>query len=238
VSKDDVTKFLLNNKKRMEYATWVDYKRGYFYVETPKVACSTVKTTLQQISGFELPKDIMTIHYRQPEERFVGNAFTAGELDVEIVNNSLFKFCFIRDPVDRLLSAFKDKIVRSKGAFWDKYRDDIVVARSLESTLNINFEDFVYYVKSLNDSVRDIHWRSQYALLRPDMIQYDFIGHQENFNVDFAYVLGRIGCKDFRKFIGNKVNSTVVERKSDIDAGLKMVIRKIYEDDYKHFNLS
>jgi len=232
------TEFFKKNRNRFEYASWVNLEKNFFYVETPKVACSTIKVALQRISGLPLPKNLMSIHYRNPKNLFVHNIFHyEAEITKILSSNNVFKFCFVRNPVSRLESAFKDKILNSRGSFWEKYRRDIRDMFSLSLNDEIDFECFVSYVKSLDDDKRDIHWRSQYSLLRPDIIPYDFIGKQENFAESFAYALGRIGVSEPFSYLDMKVNSSpnIQKNKNDVAEQLKDEIREIYAKDVEVF---
>lgn len=232
-----INDFIKQNKNRLSYASWVNLDKNFLYIETPKVACSTIKVALQKISGLELPENIMSIHYRNPPSKFVKNLYSyPNDIDYILNSNNIFKFCFVRNPYTRLVSAYKDKIIGSKGKFWEVYRCDIKAMFDLNDTEDISFENFVKYVASIDDHKRDIHWRSQFSLLRPDVIKYDFIGFQESFDVSFAYVLGKIGADDLFEHISSRVNETSEKRINiNLNADIKDLIYNIYKKDFVFF---
>lgn len=220
---------------RFAYASWVDVEIGYFYVETPKVACSKIKSVLQSLSGFPIPSEVMSIHYRKPPSEFVSDIFSLDDQSYKRSLDDLFKFCFVRDPFERLYSAYKDKVINSKGDFWDNYRKQIRSINKLTDSCDITFESFVNYVEITPDHERDIHWRSQSRLLKPSLIPYDFIGNQETFDRDFSHVLSVLGCENTEQFIGGKVNATNNYLEIPEKQKLKDRVMKIYKEDYEAF---
>jgi hypothetical protein len=228
--------FIHKNWKRLTYASWVSKENHFFYMETPKVACSTIKVALQKICDFELPNDLMQIHYRMPPEKFVKNITDyTNDLDSILESDDIFKFCFVRSPYTRTLSAYKDKIVKSKGKFWDRYREQIISLNGKNISDQITFDDFLLFIESTPDNKRDIHWRTQTSLLNLDVFQYDFIGKQESFDTDFSYVLGRLVALNYRALVGNKVNSSNVEAKFPMTELQLQRIKIIYAKDFENF---
>jgi len=108
--------------------------------------------------------------------------------------SSYFVFSFVRHPFDRLVSAFKDKIVSGD----DKgYRHVVVDIQRLFG--QVTFENFLRYViwdlqkyyqcqegtniQCLNHKV-DVHWRPFYQRCAYCDVDYSFIGRMESFNRD------------------------------------------------------
>lgn len=108
---------------------------------------------------------------------------------------SHFKFVFVRDPFDRLQSAYRNKILSAKSTM------DIPVRRYIQRTVPknktkpslqpVSISDFVSYI--LNEvrlgRTLDQHWRPQYLTIAPCTFPYDFIGHYESIAEDSAFVL-------------------------------------------------
>ncbi|WP_289027921.1 sulfotransferase family protein [uncultured Paraglaciecola sp.] len=222
-------------KGRLEYASWINLEKSFLYVETPKVACSTIKVILQELCEFDLPKNLMSIHYRNPKESFPQNIYECIESVDLIWSEEVFKFCFVREPATRLKSAFKDKVVNSQGKFWDKYRFAICSLNSLDNIQDITFEHFLNFVENTPDGSRDIHWRSQFQLLRPDIIPYDFIGKYEKFEADLSYVIGRLGIGNIHKYRSTQVNQSKDSLEERISNSQINRIQDIYKTDYQVF---
>lgn len=227
--------FFRRNPHRWSYATWCSIEKGFLYVENPKVACTTIKQVLQVLSGFQLPPNEQAIHYRSSAELFVPNIFEyIDELEIRDFRG-VYIFSIVRDPATRLISAYKDKILRSKGKFWENYRREIRDMHCLEGDVEISIEHFVDYVEAKPDQSRDPHWRSQYALLNPNDIPYHRIGRFERFEDDFREIIGNIAPEDSTVEVLES-NST----DGHLNLGVEMSalcarIRSIYSNDCEFF---
>ena len=108
-----------------------------------------------------------------------------------------FKFMLVRHPLDRLLSAYKDKfwLVENMGNpaqqvyrdFADRIRDhahkkDLLkqdVIRPEKETISV--DDFLDYVADEDIHINE-HWKSYMDLCHPCSLQYDFISRTEDNN--------------------------------------------------------
>ena len=97
-----------------------------------------------------------------------------------------FKFAFVRNPWDRLVSCWKDKVVGG-----NLFRFD-----NQEILRMQNFEQFVGFVESQDLNTADRHLRLQSALI--DHENLDFLGRMENFEQDLGVVLERLGINGGR----------------------------------------
>jgi len=220
---------------RWAYATWMDGDRGYLFVETPKVACTKVKCTLQDISGYVQPPNQTNIHYRRNGE-FVGSVMDyIDRVDALLAQENFLSFCFVRHPESRMRSGFRDKIQNSPGKFWQVYRDSIRARFGLQDDGDITFAHFVRWVQETPDGQRDIHWRSQTALTAQGVIPYDFIGRQEHFARDFRKVLERLNVPDAAERAQGRENSSDAASSRETPPELVAVIEDIYAVDYETF---
>ena len=111
-----------------------------------------------------------------------------------------FKFTFVREPFERILSAYKDKFVyprpfdRNVLEFHGReilknFRPNASPS-SLEVLHDITFREFIEYLvtKGSNKStpVMDWHWDNYVNICGMCAINYDFIGHYETFDQDLA----------------------------------------------------
>jgi hypothetical protein len=105
---------------------------------------------------------------------------------------SVFKFFFLRDPSSRILSAYKDKVVRrgylSAGG-------KIKSSSFLHASSPPSFEEFLTYLE--NDGLyANAHWAPQASLLLLPVRMFDYIGRFENLRDDLNYVVGKIFDKE------------------------------------------
>ena len=114
-----------------------------------------------------------------------------------------FKFLFVREPLHRLLSAFKDKFlgnITGSREVSRSAREDIVKSyrpRDFvrgESNL-VTFSEFIKYFSNPK-RWRDHHWRQYDKICHPCLVKYDFIGKLENVSEDGPSLLRMGGLSD------------------------------------------
>lgn len=181
-----------------DYSINISLKYKYIYTETPKVACSTIKSILQKME-LEDPS-----FYRQDFEDIHNRNFSpllrpaqVGDFE-KLVNDSMFKFCFSRNPYSRLLSVYLEKICGNK----PQKRQILMHLGRNPSDIkqNISFDEFISVVFEQPIANMDPHWRVQYYQTFQRTLQYDFIGKIEAFPADLYYVLGKIN-KNYDPYI-------------------------------------
>jgi len=132
--------------------------------------------------------------------------FTQGPYQIRLSNftpekqremlNTYFKFTFVREPFERLLSAYKDKFLNPRQIDWEWFgiygRDILKTVRPnpskrAKAELNdITFREFIEYViKKSGDKVGlDWHWDNYLNICGMCAVDYDFLGHYETFDQD------------------------------------------------------
>ena len=144
--------------------------------------------------------------------------------------NSLFKFTFVRNPWDRLVSAYvflKQGGVNEGDRLWSE--------RHLS-----RFDDFEHFIKSWvkkGNIENSLHFKPQGRFLcRPRSLRplVDFIGHFENLPNDFAAVAERLGISASLA----KVNMTPNKRddyRSYYTDTTTNIVSEVYRDDIEAF---
>ena len=152
------------------------------YCVTPKAASRQWRGMLQKFPGGN-----MRLNRFSREQR-------------KQILETYFKFTFVREPFERILSAYKDKFVypRSVDQRILKYHGREILKNfrpnasqnALEQLNDITFREFIEYLvtKGSNRStpVMDWHWDNYVNICGMCTINYDFIGHFENFNQDLS----------------------------------------------------
>ena len=126
----------------------VDDKNKIIYCAIPKVSSTTWKRVLADLRG--LDKNIEKIH-SEDLWRWLYQ-YTEEERSKRI--KTYFKFIFVREPLHRLLSAYKDKFMRrdrrcSKSArkkIVEAYRPQDYKPRGSYNNINITFAEFIQYI--------------------------------------------------------------------------------------------
>ena len=138
--------------------------------------------------------------------------------DVQFFSRS-FKFMFVREPFERLLSAYKDKFIAMRPSdhrYVETYGRKIVAnfrpnatQKSLHAGDDVTFKEFIEYI--LKEGVYEglnPHWNTYEGQCMPCYVHYDFIGRFEFLSQDANYLLRKTGVYDFIRFPDEDFSST------------------------------
>ncbi|XP_044781598.2 carbohydrate sulfotransferase 10 isoform X3 [Bubalus bubalis] len=194
-----VSKFVLDR-------IFVCDKHKILFCQTPKVGNTQWKKVLIVLNGAfpsieEIPENVVHDHEKNGLPRL--SSFSEAEIQKRL--KTYFKFFIVRDPFERLISAFKDKFVHNP-RFEPWYRHEIAPGiirkyrRNRTETRGIQFEDFVRYLGDPNHRWLDlqfgdhiIHWVTYVELCAPCEITYSVVGHHETLEDDAPYILREAG---------------------------------------------
>jgi hypothetical protein len=216
-------------------------ERKFVYMWIQKVACTSVKTALSPLFDLDPTHD----GTRHP----MGHGFFNASEDYRITKELLlagldqkykdyFKFAFVRNPWDRLVSCYVDKIVRNEvppKLLRSAGRADV------EFYPKMPFAEFVETVCRIPDRVANPHFRPQHLTVcgpngKP---MADFVGRFENLREDFARVAQEIGAPELelpernRKFASEERGSRPYH--DFYDARLRDMVYRRYEKDVETF---
>jgi len=127
---------------------------------------------------------------------------------------------------------------RQDDAFWERYRTAIRARSKLGEGDAITLMDFLEWVEELPDGQRDIHWRSQVRLLRPEVFHYHFIGRLERFDKDFLHVLKCLNVPNPERWLQGRENTTQNVQNVELAEETRELIARIYSEDFTAFNYS
>ncbi|XP_050716915.1 carbohydrate sulfotransferase 11-like [Eriocheir sinensis] len=180
----------------------------------------------------------------------------------EVSRSSLFlRAVMARHPLERLLSAYKDRIEdQSHVSSQARYYSPLILRHtrghsySREDLYNINgtlrvvptFREFVSYLVSRPPEEYDPHWRPVSLLCGLCHVQYTAVVLTETYNEDMLYVMRASG-------LGQAVNATLLLKKnnnrgkgdthqllndyySTLEPPLLQQIINIYQNDFRLFN--
>jgi chondroitin 4-sulfotransferase 11 len=164
---------------------------GAVYVDIAKVASSSLKATFAAVLGLDLGRvggNPHELDYPCP---------TTVDLGGEWLFPGMYTFCFVRNPWDRLVSCYRDKIAGEVADFTTMAASGVArcLARFDAFRANMPFEAFVRAVAEIPDADADEHFRSQHCGLTNvhGDIAVDFVGRYENLHADFQAVARVIG---------------------------------------------
>jgi hypothetical protein len=162
----------MGNGLRWPYGTMMVAERHkLFYIPVAKCACTSLKSLMANLAGVDRAKlaQELDIH-------FVTDKFRTGALLKDmpldrareiLASDRYFKFSVIRDPLERLVSAYLEKFVYNR-----HNPDNLVhtgpVIRSVQGTQEtdldkgISFNQFLGYIVAQDPFDLDNHWRPQF----------------------------------------------------------------------------
>ena len=157
--------------------------QGVVYVRVPKAACSTLKLWLHRIhldDPTAMPESIHT-GLAVPRAHKVG-----WDVVCRMLAGEAYRFTFVREPVQRLQSAYWDKIVRPRRN--SQWRDHVRSTLGLASDADVTMDLFLASMEATDPVSWDVHWRPQHLLTMHGLVEYDHVGHLETFDADVATI--------------------------------------------------
>ena len=216
----------------------VDDENKIIYCTIPKVSSTTWKRVLVNLRG--LDKNIQNLHRMDQFQRLY--QYTEEERLQRI--KTYFKFLFVREPLHRLLSAYKDKFLRKDRSCSKRARKQIVKAYRPQdykpngdyNDINITFAEFIQYFS--NDTPRNEHWQQYEQLCHPCVINYDFIGNLETLDEDASLLLKMAGIDDHVTFPPSHKSTDsdeVLEYYSQVPTRYITRLGELYRGDFEMF---
>ena len=172
------------DKKRLHHII-VDEKFKILFCYIPKIACTQWKTVMASLDGTETK---FWIHDAR-NFKLLGN-YPMEEVDGML--KTYFKFLFVREPFERLLSAYLDKFLSGNPDFHNNYGREIIKRYRPSGNpghKNVTFDEYLNYVINIGKGYWNEHWQTYDKLCHPCGIHYDFIGKFENLEQEAPYVL-------------------------------------------------
>uniref|UniRef100_A0A673AWP5 Carbohydrate sulfotransferase n=1 Tax=Sphaeramia orbicularis TaxID=375764 RepID=A0A673AWP5_9TELE len=181
----------------------VNEEHHFLYCYVPKVACSNWKRVLKVLSGALESVDVNIKMDHRSDLLFL-SSLKPEEISYRLKH--YFKFMFVREPMERLLSAYRNKFGEIQ-SYQKKYGVEIIkryrkgyVKDSSVSGDDVTFAEFVRYLLDEDVERMNEHWMPVYNLCQPCAVSYDFIGSYEHLERDSEFVLQRIKAPPYVHF--------------------------------------
>ena len=216
------------NREEFQYIA-VDDKNKILFCALQKVASTT---------WLRLLKDVLGIKGKRWE--VIPRLSEHSEEEMSFKLKTYFKFFFVREPLERLLSAYKHKFIQTPD-YTEKIRKNIVQAlRPQEYEPRgenyVSFSEFIQYFSS--NISRNQHWRQYEKICHPCAINYDFIGHFETMGADGPVALklaGIDGRATFPPIYESTGSDEVLEYYSQVPPRYIRKLGEQYRSDFEMF---
>jgi hypothetical protein len=184
---------------QLEYTVNISPRYHYVYVDNPKTGCSSLKSALVdlELRGADSNLDCYDwMVYHNPGVSPLVRLTALGVPDpLSHLARSGFQFVtFVRNPYDRLISCYRDRILRNrtqKGMI-------LKILGHPEDRLEtpVSFEEFIRAVVSQTDYEMDPHWRVQTSQALYELFEFSFVGRFERYDDDYMALFRRLGLRD------------------------------------------
>lgn len=206
-------------------------EKKILYIRIPKAANSTVTALLwNQIHGTCFDEHTPTKKIKKSFQKAVNLNFIRS-LDAK---KNYFFFTIVRNPYDRILSAYLQKI--SFPLYNQRYGKQIAQAGNGE----ISFSSFCKFLDQ-KGLYKDPHWIPQYDFIWPNCKRLNFIGRFENFQEDvsrlFFTLFGECNVNLNAYYGPGRTNANEL-RHFYYDEQSKNIIYRLYQSDFLYFNYS
>ncbi|XP_067246756.1 carbohydrate sulfotransferase 8 [Chanodichthys erythropterus] len=233
---------------------YVEDRHKLLYCEVPKAGCSNWKRVLMVLAGVaNTTQEInhVAVHYDNHLKRL--DSFDRQGITKRL--ETYTKVLFVREPMERLVSAFRDKF-ESPNSYYhpvfgkpiiSKYRVNASQA-ALKTGSGVTFREFIHYLLDVHRPVgMDIHWEATNQLCSPCHLHYDFIGKVETLEEDANFLLRKIGAPENLTYPSFKDGNPKAARTStqitqhyfsQLNASERQRAYDFYYMDYLMFNYS
>jgi hypothetical protein len=158
-------------------------KHKFIYIVIPKAASTSIKTWMMHLEE----KPIKYVH-DDCRKHFQVSRIRLSKKQI----SEYYKFTFVRNPHERLASAYINKFVYFEQP---RLNNAVDLVKKIRGRANIDkgitFEEFVRHIGLTNVNNADVHWRPQHLFINE--IKPNFIGKVENIGEDFQTVQNKIG---------------------------------------------
>lgn len=207
--------------RRQVSRVYVEDRSRLLYCEVPKAGCSNWKRVLMVLGGSATsPRDIPhdAVHYANRLRRL--DSYDGTGIAQRL--RSYTKVLFVREPFERLVSAFRDKF-ESPNSYYHPVFGRPIISRyranasrsALRTGAGVTFREFVQYLLDVRRPVgMDIHWEPVSQLCHPCRLRYNFIGKFESLQEDADILLHHVGAPPNLTFPDFKDRNPLAERTS------------------------
>nr|XP_040134951.1 carbohydrate sulfotransferase 11 isoform X1 [Ictidomys tridecemlineatus] len=233
----------------------VDEDHELIYCYVPKVACTNWKRLMMVLTGRGKYSDPMAIP--ASEAHVAANLKTLNQYSIPEINHRLksyLKFLFVREPFERLVSAYRNKFTQKYNtSFHKRYGTKIIRRQRRNATQealrrghDVRFEEFVAYLidpHTQREEPFNEHWQTVHSLCHPCHIRYDLVGKYETLEEDSNYVLQLAGVGGALKFptyakSTRTTDEMTTEFFQNISSEHQTQLYEVYKLDFLMFNYS
>ena len=166
----------------VEQAVRANPQHGFIYLNNPKVGCSTIKSSLWLAMTGQNPADL-----KRPVHVVEGSPFVSRLTDPAAVREA-FIFTFVRNPFQRIVSAYLNKVQTRTDKVWTGF----ATRRGWNPEEEMSFDGFVERLSGVPPEEQDPHWRAQHLNILYPFVRPNLIGDLDSLDRVLPQVLARL----------------------------------------------
>lgn len=211
---------------------WLLESIGVGYIQIPKVATRSIQQSLAacyvEKEGIEKPLSWSKNNIRDIENK---TAFHTTHKHLSHLKEKHFLFAFVRNPYDRLYSAYKNKVLQLS----DEGKRNIFWNHGVK--FGMEFAEFVELICEIPDGRIDRHLRSQsWFLTFDDQLIPHFIGKLEEFETDWGVLNERFKLGETVHKNSTRVLSLDGGYQAQYTPALEEKVFNRYKKDFEQFS--
>ncbi|XP_064652845.1 carbohydrate sulfotransferase 11-like [Lineus longissimus] len=248
----------VHGKNSPYFHLYVDDKHKFIFCTIAKVACSNWKRLMLGLAGLKDPFRRRSIHVHDDPELLHMKLLSYSPNEIEYRLKHYTKAILVRHPLERTISAYRNKFNESSGRtpssriyrpkIIRKYRPDLP-EKAIREGARVTFQEFVRYLTHPLDFPElepwdhmNVHWEPYITSCDPCAVRYDIVAKYETLDEDVSFILNKINASDMirwpkRSEYYNKIPTSqiVSEALKDISSENLKALNAIYYHDYKMF---
>ncbi|XP_062608336.1 carbohydrate sulfotransferase 11-like [Saccostrea cucullata] len=217
------------------------------YCSVEKAGSTFWKRVLQMLdsTNIDSPFQILPLHVNDRGQSFYEHRV----YNVLAALRTNFVFMFARNPFNRLLSGYLDKVYTANPFYWNLFGEQIRHHKrnSMSCHSNITFQEIVEYVIKAEGKFikkRDPHFMAMFDKCKPCQIPYDFIGKMETFESDVQFLMKTWNISKFRGIAmkQNVVDDIFLDVATSLEDRRQLILKCIslheaYRRSWKHMQI-
>ena len=229
--------------RQLDRAFLISLRQKYVFCPVSKVANSSIKTFLSECelrtAGF--PKNAFNFNDGKIHNMLYSPLVLPYQLPAKLFRDAIFgdnhfRFLFVRNPVDRVLSCFLDRVQKKSS----RPHRAVVERLKVNSIEDVSFGQFVDFIATQKVTEMDPHWRPVYFESIFDKIEYHEVLRFEDMATGLPRILKQLYPRyadtlDLERNLSPSKTDAAARVSEFVTPEIRKTIETIYAKDFETF---